>query len=268
MNPRVSSIPASQSTGNWRAPATRVFTAKANTTATPSVVAAAQTFRGNVITGYVSKLNGEHNVYLNTSAPRTGWFEFKWKESSGKEHLSYIQAQDLWKGSNVIGFTTDLASLARNEYKSLEGKTISDPVDLSKVVALDISYIGKDGKAQYYGTLDMKKYDKVNYGVESVSMSSDASYLTNAEVSSLYADNGMISGTTTVDGLMAPAVVNTVSGNRVTGLANTFRDEQRRDQELLNYSNRWLPNANEFYAMNHGGWQDESGAWHLAGELY
>jgi hypothetical protein len=31
---------------------------------------------------------------------------------------------------------------------------------------------------------------------------------------------------------------------------------------------RWLPNANEFYAMTRGGWQDESGAWHLPGELY
>ncbi|HRZ14206.1 MAG TPA: hypothetical protein P5110_01740 [Candidatus Omnitrophota bacterium] len=138
----------------------RTFTA-----APAAIVTAAHKTSSNPITTYLKKSSGEHTVYFSKPVTSSGWFEFKWKEYSGKEHLTYISAYDLWKGPRSIGFTLDAKALAKNEYKNLEGYTVKDPVNLGTVAALDISYIGSDGKTQYYGTLDMNIKDGRHFGV-------------------------------------------------------------------------------------------------------
>lgn len=269
----ISSVPLQETTKE---------TNKETTTETPAVSETKTPLTGydygkNGIVAVTDRTDGMYNVYVNGELPKDGTVELKFTQydstKSGdkkwSDHYMYIKMSDLRNNSNVFSFALDLAGCARNEYIGKTGSVVSDPIDVSKVKAIDFTYIGDNGAKTYLGALDYKKYDEYTYGVESVSAYSDASYLTLQEARSLYGKDGRVTGKSTVAGVEAPAVVDpTPSGNRVLGVVDTFRDEQRRDYELMTYSDRWLPNANEFYAMTRGGWQDESGAWHLPGELY
>jgi hypothetical protein len=235
-------------------------------------------YGNNGILAVVDRIDGTYDVYVNGELPRDGTVQLKFTQYDSSasdpqkqwsEHFMYIDMRDLRRNTNVFSFKLDILGCAKNQYIGKNGKVVSDPINIANTKAIDFTYIGRNGAQAYLGALDYKKYDDYTYGVESVSAYSDASYLTIQEAASLYGKDGRITGKSSVAGVKAPAVVDpTPSGNRVVGIVDTFRDEQRRYQELITHYDRWFPNANESYAMNRGGWQDESGAWHLPGELY